>query len=139
MKVNFEKIVMLSDDEKREILEDFGADFSDMAAPVNYDSHFEDDWISPEELYAKYPELTTGNLTATAFQLAVFHQMDNLWEHSDIPSGIELAFENIAKHFQNCQQCKDSWDENIIFTGTLKELADADYDWSAMNGWICND
>ena len=84
MKTNFEQIAKLSDKKKRIILEEFGADFSDMNEPINYDSHFEDDWITPEELFSKYPELVSEQIIEIPQNSCTIHLI----------TGIELVQEN---------------------------------------------
>jgi len=137
MKINYSNLANLSDSEKEKILERLGADFSEMES-INYDSHFSDDWVSPEEIYAIRPELVDGIVTGKAFRLAVLTQKRNGWENSDIPYGTQKDFEVIAEHYEKCPECENNF-ESIQFKGTLIDLAYEHFNFSDYSGWICSE
>lgn len=49
LKANMEVICGLSDILKREMLQDFGADFYDIDEPIDYDAYFQNDWMSQDD------------------------------------------------------------------------------------------
>lgn len=59
------------------------------------------------------------------------------WLNSDINREIELNFEKIAEHFQDCEECSILFDEQNYPQKTLIELAKR-YDFSKLEDWICD-
>lgn len=44
------------------------------------------------------------------------------WQNSDLPRNVEVLYEMIADHYENCEECRDQFDAEMYVSETLSEL-----------------
>lgn len=59
------------------------------------------------------------------------------WENSDLYDGVQTLLEQIAEHFETCEECRDSFDDMGYEEETLKDMELLFLQNMDLNKWVC--
>ena len=63
----------------------------------------------------------------------------NSWQNSDLYDGVQTLLEQIAVHYENCQECREAFDDMSYEEETLKDMELLFLQNMDLNKWICEE
>ncbi len=61
------------------------------------------------------------------------------WENSDLYDGVQTLLEQIAEHFETCEECRDAFDDIGYEEETLKDMELLFLQNMDLNRWVCGE
>ena len=63
----------------------------------------------------------------------------NSWQNSDLYDGVQTLLEQIAVHYENCQECREAFDDMFYEEETLKDMELLFLQNMDISRWICEE
>jgi len=61
------------------------------------------------------------------------------WENSDLYDGVQTLLEQIAKHYETCEECRDAFDDMGYEEETLKDMELLFLQNMDLSRWVCSE
>jgi hypothetical protein len=74
----------------------------------------------------------------TLINLVKFEKLDS-WQNSDLYDGVQTLLEQIAVHYESCQECREAFDDMSYDEETLKDMEILFLQNMDINKWICEE
>ena len=66
-------------------------------------------------------------------------EKSNSWQNSDLYDGVQTLLEQIAVHYESCQECRDAFDDMSYDEETLKDMELLFLQNMDISRWICEE
>ena len=79
------------------------------------------------------------NMDAKTLINLVKSEKRNSWQNSDLYDGVQTLLEQIAAHYENCQECREAFDDMFYEEETLKDMELLFLQNMDISRWICEE
>lgn len=66
-------------------------------------------------------------------------EKSNSWQNSDLYDGVQTLLEQIAVHYESCQECREAFDDMSYDEETLKDMELLFLQNMDISRWICEE